>query len=80
MGEIAEALQRSAVGRALFAITTGSLTKGTSREVTKFPNDMKSWVINQQMEKCADEEVQVGVNNPHAAHAVIGSGHCHQGS
>lgn len=41
MGEIAEALQRSAVGRALFAITTGSLTKGTSGEVTKFPNDMK---------------------------------------
>lgn len=41
---------------------------------------LRNWVINQQMEKCADEEVQVGVNNPHAAHAVIGSGHCHQGS
>lgn len=31
------------------------------------------------MEKCADKEVQVGVNNPRAARLVLGSGHCRQG-
>lgn len=40
-GEVAEVLQRSAVGPALFTITVGNLTKRASREVTKFPNDMK---------------------------------------
>lgn len=34
MGEAAEALQRSAVGPALFTITIGNVNKGASDEVT----------------------------------------------
>ena len=41
MEEVAEALQRSAVGPALFTVTIGNLTKEASRKVTKFPNNMK---------------------------------------
>jgi len=33
--------------------------------------------MNQQMEKRADTAAQVGVNNPHAAHAAMGSARCH---
>lgn len=41
MGEVAEALQRSSVGPALFTRTTDNVNKGTSGEVTKFLNGMK---------------------------------------
>lgn len=40
MGEVAEALQSSSMGPALFIITIDNVNKGASGEVTKFPNNM----------------------------------------